>query len=100
MYYQKHLFFCTNRKDKGNGCGDISGEDGFNYAKTYLRELELWGEGKFRATKSGCLGRCASGPVCVVYPDAIWYSYIDEEDVREIIEQHLIKGQPVLRLQI
>ena len=100
MYYQQHIFFCTNQKDKGNGCGNISGESGFNAAKKHLQALDLWGEGKFRASKSGCLGRCASGPVCVVYPDGVWYSYVDEDDVKEIIDQHLLLQQVVTRLRI
>ena len=81
MFYTKHIFFCTNQKAAGNGCGDISGESGFDFAKLYLQSLELWGAGKLRATKSGCLGRCALGPVCVVYPEGVWYSYVDEKDV-------------------
>jgi (2Fe-2S) ferredoxin len=100
MFYSKHIFFCTNQKSAANGCGDISGDSGFDFAKLYLQSLELWGAGKLRATKSGCIGRCALGPVCVVYPDGVWYSYVDEKDVREIIDQHLINNQIVTRLQI
>ncbi|MBP7846859.1 MAG: (2Fe-2S) ferredoxin domain-containing protein [Burkholderiales bacterium] len=100
MFYQKHIFFCTNQKPAGNGCGDFSGESGFDFAKLYLQGLDLWGEGKLRASKSGCLGRCVVGPVCVIYPDSIWYSYVDEKDVREIIDQHLIHNQIVTRLQV
>lgn len=100
MFYQKHVFFCTNQKSSGKGCGDISGDDGFSFAKLYLQSLDLWGEAKIRASKSGCLGRCADGPVCVVYPDGVWYSYIDEDDIREIIDQHLVKNQIVTRLKI
>ena len=48
--------------------------------------------------KSGCLDRCEEGPVCVVYPEGIWYTYIDEEDIDEIIESHVKNSQPVERL--
>lgn len=100
MFYQKHIFFCTNNKANGTGCGDISGESGFTFTKMYLQALDLWGEGKFRASKAGCLGRCSSGPTCVVYPDGIWYSYLDDSDIKEIIDKHLLKNEIVDRLKI
>ncbi len=100
MYYQRHIFFCTNQKCTANGCGDISGDSGFVFTKLYLQSLDLWGEGKFRASKSGCLGRCSDGPICVIYPDGIWYNYIDENDIKEIIDEHLIKGDLVQRLAL
>ena len=100
MFYQKHIFFCCNKKPNNTGCGFFGGEDGFNFTREYLKNLELWGEGKIRATKSGCLGRCENAPVCVVYPDATWYCYVDEDDIKEIIDKHLINGEIVQRLVI
>jgi (2Fe-2S) ferredoxin len=46
------------------------------------------------------MDRCDRGPVIVVYPEATWYTYVDREDVDEIIESHLIGGNPVDRLKI
>lgn len=100
MYYKKHLFFCTNQKENGSGCGDLVNDSGFAFAKLYLQSLDLWGEGKYRASKSACLGRCKSGPICVVYPEGIWYSYIDETDIKEIIDKHILNDQLVERLKI
>ena len=54
--------------------------------------------GKVRVNKAGCLDRCAAGPVAVVYPEAVWYSYVDEHDIDEIVESHLKNGQVVERL--
>ena len=48
--------------------------------------------------KTGCFGLCANGPVCVVYPEGAFYSFVKVEDVREIVEEHLIKGRLVQRL--
>ena len=45
----------------------------------------LSGAGKIRVNQSGCLDRCEEGPVCVVYPEGTWYTYVDEMDVDEII---------------
>ena len=100
MFYQRHIFFCTNIKKDGGGCSTYNSEEAFTIAKKFLQDKDLWGEGKCRASKSGCLGRCESGPVCVVYPDGIWYSYVDNEDVLEIIDKHVVNGNVVTRLQI
>lgn len=102
-YYKRHIFFCTN--DRGadadrpscNQCGSTEIRE---YAKKKVKELGLAGQGKFRVNTSGCLDRCEEGPVCVVYPDGVWYTYVDEQDVDEIIESHLINGKPVERLMI
>lgn len=102
-FYQRHLFFCTN--DRGtdverpscNQCGSAKLRD---YAKSRVKELGLSGQGKVRINKAGCLDRCEEGPVCVVYPEGVWYTYIDEEDVDEIIDKHLKNGQVVERLKL
>ncbi|MFP5344924.1 MAG: (2Fe-2S) ferredoxin domain-containing protein, partial [Gammaproteobacteria bacterium] len=56
--------------------------------------------GKVRINNAGCLDRCEEGPVIVVYPEGVWYSYVDKEDIDEIIEEHLQHGRPVERLRI
>ena len=102
-YYGKHIFFCTN--DRGadadrpscNRCGASAIRD---YAKKRVKELGLDGPGKVRVNVSGCLDRCEEGPVCVVYPDEVWYTYVDESDIDEIVESHLKDGKPVERLKI
>jgi len=71
-----------------------------HYAKQKIKDLGLAGEGKVRVNQAGCLDRCEEGPVCVVYPEGTWYTYVDEADIDEIIESHLIKGIPVQRLKI
>jgi len=48
--------------------------------------------------KAGCLDRCAGGPVAVVYPEGTWYTFVDEADIDEIVDQHLAKGEVVERL--
>lgn len=53
---------------------------------------------RVRANKSGCLDQCEHGPTVVVYPDAVWYGRVHMEDVDEIIESHILRGQPVERL--
>jgi (2Fe-2S) ferredoxin len=53
-----------------------------------------------RVNKAGCLDRCDEGPCIVVYPEAVWYTYVDEHDIDEIIDRHLIGGEPVERLRL
>lgn len=100
-YYQRHVFFCCNQRNDGRACCNDKGASRVrDYAKQKTRELGLAGPGKLRINQAGCLDRCEEGPVIVVYPDAVWYRYVDEEDVDEIIEEHLIHGRPVERLRI
>jgi (2Fe-2S) ferredoxin len=49
---------------------------------------------------AGCLDRCDLGPVLVVYPEAVWYTYVDNDDIDEIIDEHLVNGRPVERLRV
>jgi (2Fe-2S) ferredoxin len=57
---------------------------------------ELWG--RVAVTPSGCLGPCFEGPTVVVYPEAVWYVGVTAADVPEIVESHMLRGQPVTRL--
>ena len=53
-----------------------------------------------RINKAGCLDRCEEGPVIVVYPEEVWYTYVDRQDIDEIIDRHLVGGEIVERLRI
>jgi (2Fe-2S) ferredoxin len=100
MHYKRHIFFCGNKKSNETGCGYFGSEESFNFTKKYLKGLDLWGTPNLRASKAGCLGRCEDAPVCVIYPDGIWYTYVDLDDIKEIIDSHLINGSIVSRLQL
>jgi len=100
-HYRKHIFICTNQKAAGKTCCANGGaEEVFDYLKARLLELHLHGPGKIRVSKSGCLGRCSSGPCIVVYPEGIWYNYSSYNDIDEIINKHLLENQKVERLLI
>jgi (2Fe-2S) ferredoxin len=100
-YYKYHVFFCTNQRPAGEACCNNHGAaDLQTYAKTRIAELGLKGRGKVRINKAGCLDRCDDGPVLVVYPDNVWYTYVDQEDIDEIIDSHLVKGVIVERLRL
>ncbi len=100
-YYQRHVFFCVNRRDPPQACCACRGSEALrDYAKRRVKELALAGPGKVRVNASGCLDRCEEGPVIVVYPEEVWYTYVDREDIDEIIDEHLVNGRVVERLRI
>jgi (2Fe-2S) ferredoxin len=98
-YYKHHVFFCLNQRSNGEACCAAQGaEAAFDRCKSQVKAAGLAGPGQVRVNKAGCLDRCAAGPVLVVYPEAVWYSYVDESDIDEIVESHLKNGQVVERL--
>ncbi|NBB93811.1 MAG: (2Fe-2S) ferredoxin domain-containing protein [Gammaproteobacteria bacterium] len=102
-YYRYHLFFCTNKRAEGAerpSCGYCDSGRLRGYVKSRLKELGLAGAGGARANTAGCLDRCEEGPCLVVYPEGVWYTYIDEADLDEIIQSHLVEGRPVERLML
>jgi (2Fe-2S) ferredoxin len=100
-YYKHHIFFCLNERDNGeNACMQHGAQAGFEHCKSRVKTEGLAGPGGVRVNKAGCLDRCAGGPVVVVYPEAVWYSYVDTEDIDEIVDSHLKGGKVVERLLI
>ena len=99
-YFQRHIFFCLNERASGEACcAQHQAQQGFDRCKAQVKALGLAGPGKVRVNKSGCLDRCAAGPVAVVYPEGVWYTYVDGSDIDEIVESHLKNGQVVERLR-
>jgi (2Fe-2S) ferredoxin len=102
-YYERHVFFCCNQRDPADarGCCNAKGASQMrDYAKSRVQELGMAGAGKVRINQAGCLDRCGEGPCAVVYPDGVWYTYVDRGDIDEIIEEHLRHGRIVARLRI
>jgi (2Fe-2S) ferredoxin len=101
-YYQKHVFFCVNQREPGEQCCNNFGAQAMrDYAKARVKALKLDSKTRrVRINNAGCLDRCNEGPVIVVYPEDVWYTYVDKEDIDEIIEEHLKNGRVVERLRI
>jgi (2Fe-2S) ferredoxin len=101
-HYDKHVFFCVNQRPNGEDCcNNHEAQHARDYMKDKVRDLGLITEqNRIRINSAGCLGRCEEGPVIVVYPEAVWYTYVDREDLDEIIEEHLRHGRVVERLMI
>lgn len=100
-HYEHHVFFCLNQRPNGEACCQDKGAAvAFDYMKAQVKKLGLRGKGKVRVNRAGCFDRCEEGPLMVVYPQAVWYTFIDNEDIDEIIESHLVNGKVVERLML
>ena len=88
---RSHVLVCG-----GTGCtssGSQKVQSAFNEA------IEAFGlSEEVKLVQTGCFGLCALGPVVIVYPDGTFYSRVTPEDVKEIVEEHLLKGRVVERL--
>lgn len=100
-FYDKHVFFCVNQRaaDAPRPCCAHSGaENMLRYAKEKAKTLNT--NANIRIQKAGCLDRCELGPLLVIYPEGVWYTYVDQEDIDEILSCHLERGEIVERLQV
>jgi (2Fe-2S) ferredoxin len=99
--FDKHVFICCNQREPGHprGCCNPAGDDALQ--KAFKKALAARGLGqRVRANKAGCLDQCEHGPTVVIYPDAVWYGNVTQADVDEIVDRHIIGGQPVERLRL
>ena len=99
-----HVFVCT-----GKSCSKVDSED---VKDAFEKELKARGvlfgkekkgknpNGSIVLTECASVGFCAVGAAVMVYPDGVWYAQVREEDVAEIIEEHLMNGRVVERLAL
>ncbi len=90
--YERHAFVCYWGKD----CGPNGGRKVGDALKAAAKAGGI--TDRVRVNKSGCLNQCDSGPMMVVYPEAVWYSKVTLDDVDEILERTLINGEVIERL--
>ncbi len=99
-FYRSHVFCCVNRRDEGHprGCCENHGASKLRaHLKARVKKL---GVRNVRINASQCLDRCELGPTMVIYPEGVWYTYRTIEDLDEILERHIVKGQRVERLML
>ncbi len=89
--YRGHILCCGGTGCTSSGCEAIIKEMEAQLAANGL-------EKEFKIVKTGCFGLCALGPVMIIYPEGAFYSRVTPEDVKEIVEEHLLKGRVVKRL--
>src|SRR5574340_401787 len=100
-FFDKHVFFCTHQREDGSDCCNKYGaQKARDYVKNKVKELGISNRhNNIRINSAGCMDRCDVGPVIVVYPEGVWYTYRDERDLDEIIIEHLQHGRVVERLK-
>jgi (2Fe-2S) ferredoxin len=99
--FERHVFVCGNQRgaDHPRGCCDPAGGEALH--KRFKQAIADRGlTRRVRANRSGCLDQCEHGPTVVVYPDAVWYGGVTAADVDEIVNRHLVAGEPVARLRL
>jgi NADP-reducing hydrogenase subunit HndC len=89
--YRSHVLVCG-----GTGCTSSGSQQIILKLRDELENQGLSNE--VSVVQTGCHGLCALGPIMIVYPDAAFYALVKEEDIPEIVEEHLLKGRPVQRL--
>ncbi len=89
--YRSQVLICG-----GTGCTS-SGSD--KIAKRLQEEIDKNGlTDEVKVVRTGCFGLCALGPIMIVYPEGTFYSMVKEDDIAEIVSEHLLKGRVVTRL--
>ncbi len=89
--YRSHVLVCG-----GTGCTSSGSEQIIAELKKEINAVGLADE--VNVVQTGCFGLCALGPIMIVYPEGCFYSRVKPEDIKEIVDEHLLKGRIVKRL--
>lgn len=99
-----HVFVCNGKSCSAVGSAEVKAEferilqeKGIRQGKVSKGRNPM---GDIVLTDCGSVGFCSIGPAVLVYPEGIWYAQVQPEDVREIVEEHLEKGNVVERLAL
>lgn len=90
-HIRAHVLICA-----GTGCASSGSKRVEAALRQELAERGL--DKEIKIVETGCHGFCEMGPLVIVYPEGVFYVRVQEEDVPDIVENHLYKGRIVERL--
>ena len=93
---EKHVFICTQARPPGHPRGSCQEKGCAEIAESFwfeMQERDLFS--RFAVTQTGCIGPCGVGPNVLIYPEGVMYSGVGKDDVKAIVEQHLLNGEVV-----
>jgi len=96
---EKHVFVCTQNRPAGHprgSCGSSGCADVMNEFMNEIQARNLFE--KIALTNTGCMGPCMMGPSVLVYPEGVMYGKVSKDDVKTIVDEHLLMGKPVEKL--
>lgn len=89
--YRSQVLVCG-----GTGCTSSNSQQIIEAFEAEINAVGLKEE--VNVVRTGCFGLCALGPIVIIYPEGSFYSMVKVEDVKEIVDEHLLKGRIVKRL--
>ncbi len=95
--YERHVFVCLGDNCSGRGA-DTTYPDALQALVNKAVDDGQVARGAVKVTQAQCLGACGFGPNIAVYPEGVWYYGVKAEDIRDIVDEHLVAGRPVSRL--
>ena len=99
--FERHIFVCENERPPGHPRGCCADKGSAAIRERFKEEIAKRGlKSAVRANAAGCLDQCALGVTVVVYPEQVWYGHVTIDDVAEIVDRHLARGEVVARLVI
>ena len=82
----------------GTGCIAHGSLDVLDAFERSLRARKLQAKVALAVKSTGCHGFCEQGPLVVIQPKGVFYKGVKPTDVKDIIEQTLLKGEVIERL--
>jgi (2Fe-2S) ferredoxin len=85
----RQIFVCATV-----GAGRCGAKGGGELLEKFREEVSRLGLSPSAVLRNGCTRRHEEGPVVFVFPDDVWYTRVQPEDVPKILRKHLAPAAP------